>query len=65
MKMSAIEPSMNASPSRSVVESMNAPNVVARFDRRASAPSRMSRIDPMMKSAAPSQKNRISLRYSK
>ena len=46
---------MNPSPTRSVVESRNAPNGVAFLLRRASAPSRMSRIDPIVKSVAPIQ----------
>jgi hypothetical protein len=56
---------MNASPMRSVVESRNAPNVVPLPLDRASAPSRMSSTEPTTKSAAPTQKQRISLRYSK
>jgi hypothetical protein len=56
---------MNASLIRSVVESTNAPKGVALPPARASAPSRMSRIDPATNSTAPSQKKRSSFRYSK
>ena len=49
MKTSAIAPSMNASLTRSVVESMKAPNGVALPPTRASAPSRMSSTEPITK----------------
>ncbi len=65
MKTSEIAPSMNASEARSVVESMNAPKVVCLPPARARAPSRMSRIEPTTNTAAPSQNQSSSFRYSK
>ena len=56
---------MNASPIRSVVESRNAPNTVAFPPARASAPSRMSRIEPIANTIEPAQKKNHSFRYSK
>ena len=56
---------MKNSPTRSVVESRNAPKTVDLPPARASAPSRMSRIEPATKTIAPSQKKSISLRPSK
>ena len=47
--------SIALSPTRSVVESRKAPNGVDFPPTRASAPSRMSRIEPTTKTAAPSQ----------
>jgi len=47
---------MSPSLTRSVIESTKAPKGVALPLERASAPSRMSRIEPTMKSAAPIQK---------
>ena len=64
-RRSAIAASMKPSPTRSVVESRKAPNGVDLPPARASAPSRMSRIEPATKTAAPSQKKSISLRLSK
>ena len=52
---SAIAPSMKPSLTRSVVESRKAPNGVVFPPARASAPSRMSRIDPITNTTAPSQ----------
>jgi hypothetical protein len=48
-----------------VVESRKAPKGVPFPLVRASAPSRMSRIEPTTKTAAPSQLNRSSFRFSK
>ena len=56
---------MNASPTRSVVESMNAPKVLALPPARASAPSRMSSTEPRTNTTAPAQKKSHSFRYSK
>src|SRR3954452_3248379 len=56
---------MKNSPTRSVVESRNAPKTVDLPPARASAPSRMSRIEPATKTVAPSQKKSSSLRPSK
>ena len=56
---------MKPSLTRSVVESRNAPNGVDLPPARASAPSRMSRIEPATKTTAPSQKKSSSLRLSK
>ncbi len=52
---SPIAASIAPSPTRSVVESRKAPNGVDFPPTRASAPSRMSRIEPTTKTAAPSQ----------
>ena len=62
MKTSAIAPSIERPrrPGRSV-ESRNAPNGVVLPPARASAPSRMSRIEPTTKTTAPSQKKPSSL----
>src|SRR5215217_880668 len=65
MKTSAIDASITPSLTRSVIESTNAPNGVAFPLVRASAPSRMSRIEPTMKRAAPIQKAASSLWSSK
>jgi hypothetical protein len=56
---------MNASPTRSRVESRNAPKTVALPPARASAPSRMSMIEPSANTIEPAQKKSHSLRYSK
>ena len=56
MKTRPIAASTAASPIRSVVESMKAPNGVPFPVARASAPSRMSSTEPTMNTAAPSQK---------
>ena len=61
----AIAPSMNASPTRSRVESRNAPNTVTLPPARARAPSRMSMIEPSANTIEPAQKKSHSLRYSK
>ena len=57
-------PSMNPSPTRSSVESMKAPNGVPRPCERASAPSRMSTIEPITKTTPPTRKSHQA-RYSK
>ena len=54
-KTSAIAASIAPSPTRSVVESRKAPKTVDFPPTRASAPSRMSRIEPTTKMPAPSQ----------
>ena len=54
-KTSAIAASIAPSPTRSVVESMKAPNGVDLPPTRASAPSRMSSSEPITKMAAASQ----------
>ena len=64
MKASPIAASMAASPSRSKVESRNAPKTVPLLAARARAPSRMSAIDPITKRKPPSQKKSFSFRSS-
>src|SRR6185295_17728682 len=64
MKTSPIDVSIAASPSRSNVESRNAPKTVPLLAARANAPSRMSATEPTTNRKPPSQKNSISLRSS-
>src|SRR5262245_21596974 len=60
-----IAASIAASPTRSNVESRNAPNTVPFPAARARAPSRMSAIEPTTNRTPPSQKKRYSFRVSK